>query len=84
LNLFYLIPRGGAWSARETFPFSVTWPVTGVMTKLSGSTLRFEVVANATGCWGDQEKLVVKLNGNLVPRVADEAGNIAYQVQLPS
>lgn len=84
LNLFYLIPRGGAWSARETFPFSGTWPVTGVMTKLSGSTLRFEVVANASGCWGDPEKLVVKLNGTLVPRVADEAGNVAYQVVLPS
>jgi pectate lyase len=82
LQIFYTAAVNGLWTDRQTFAFSGTWPVTGVLTKVNGKTLRFEVVANAAGAWGDPLKLVVKLNGVLVPRVADQSGT-AYQVTLP-
>ncbi|MFA5021026.1 MAG: hypothetical protein WC517_03135 [Patescibacteria group bacterium] len=83
LQIYYMSAVGGLWTNRETFAFSGTWPMTGVLTKVSGKTLRFEIVANSTGGWGDPEKIVVRLNGALVPRVTDNSGNTAFQVILP-
>ena len=82
LQLYYEAAVNGLWTDRQTFTFS-GWPCTGNLTKVSGHTLRFEAVANTSGGWGDPLKLVVRLNGNLVPRVANEVGQVAYQVDLP-
>jgi|GEM_PF-6806449 len=83
LQIYYMSAVGGLWTNRETFAFGGSWPVTGVMTKVSGKTLRFEVVANSANGWGDPEKIVARLNGTIVPRVTDNSGNTAFQVVLP-
>lgn len=83
LQLYYEAAVNGLWTDRQTFAFGGTWPVTGALTKVSGRTLRFEVVANDSGGWGDPDKLIIRLNGVLVPRVTDESGYTAYQVTLP-
>ncbi|HNS33846.1 MAG TPA: hypothetical protein PKG83_01310 [bacterium] len=83
LELYHL--AGGApWIERDTFTFN-GWPVNGTITKFrfaDSPVLRFEVVANAINGYGDISKLVVRLNGELVPRVTNPEGQTAFQIEL--
>lgn len=83
LELYHL--AGGApWMERDTFAFT-GWPVSGTITKFrftDSPVLRFEVVANASGGYGDISKLLVRLNGELVPRVTNPEGKTAFQIEL--
>jgi len=84
LQLYYTSAVSGLWTDRQTFSFN-GWPCTGVFTKISGKTLRFEVVANSnqSAGWGDPNKLIVRLDGVIVTRLTNEANQTAYQVKLP-
>ncbi|HPN81711.1 MAG TPA: hypothetical protein PK412_04180, partial [bacterium] len=83
LELYHL--AGGApWMERDTFAFT-GWPVSGTITKFrftDSPVLRFEVVANATGGYGDISKMTVRLNGSAVPRVTSPEGQTAFQIEL--
>lgn len=81
LQVYYNAAVSGRWTDRFTIPFS-GWPCSGILTDYSTSTLRFEVVANTLEGWGDPNKMVVKVDGVICPRVTDSSGNTAYQINV--